>query len=499
MASPNILLLVSDSQQARTVDPDSACQTPNIDRMSENGTRFTRCHTANPICSPSRASLMTGVLPHSHGVVHNTHVVEEFRASFQDDLETWSEQLADEGYHMGYVGKWHVERSGDFAAFGFDRSHHDYTSIAEHREAHGLDPQPDWSAERLDRPRVVEQDGYEDVLLYGTHDEPEGTRAHHRYSQGIEFIDEAADISNPWCLTVSTAAPHDPFIAPKETYEQYDVDDIPRPENFDDQMADKPDVYRRIPEVWEDLTWEEFAEAIAHYYAYCTHVDDQVGRIVDALERTGQLEDTVVLFASDHGDMMGGHRMFTHGYGAFEEVYHSPLVAWWPGRGESGQECDAHVQLHDVAPTIVDLADAGDFPPESNVRPRHARAEGSDGYQDYRATSLVPFLHGERPDDHNDEAYAEYDGDSYGTSHRVYWSDRYKYVLNMYSRDELYDLENDPAETMNLADDPRYEDIAEELTTRIWEIARDTNDRSITENHYWMYRIAPVGPYPEKE
>lgn len=498
MPRPNVLLLLTDSQQARTVDPSSQCRTPNVDRLSANGTRFTRCHTASPICSPSRASLMTGVLPHSHGVVRNTHVVEPFRASFQDDLETWSQRLAAEGYHTGYLGKWHVERTGDLAAFGFDRTGDDYDTFGAHREARGLDPEPDRSPEALDRARVVRQDGYGDSLLYGTHDEPKGTRAHHLYTQGIEFVCEAADRSEPWCLTVSTNAPHDPFLAPEETYDRYDPDEIERPDNFDDRMADRPDVYERIPSVWADLSWEEFAEAIAHYYAYCTHVDDQVGRILDALSETGQLEDTVVVFASDHGDMMGGHRMFTHGYTAFEEVYHSPLVVSWPGVGEDGQECDALVQFHDIGPTIVDLADAGEFPPESNTRARHPRADDEQGYESYVATSLVPFLHGERPADHAQEAYAEYDGDSFGTSHRVYWSDRYKYVLNMYARDELYDLEDNPAETTNLAGDPRYEDVAEDLVTRIWKIARDTNDRTITENHYWMYRIAPIGPYPKE-
>lgn len=497
MSRPNILLLLSDSQQAMTVDPSSPCHTPNIDRLSGDGTRFTRCYTANPICSPSRASLMTGVLPHSHGVVANTHVVEPYRASFQDDLETWGERIADEGYHTGYFGKWHVERTEDPGSYGFAVTDDDTESYTEFRERRGLDPRPDYSPENLVRSRTVHQDGYGEKMLYGTHTEPEGTRAAFRYSQGVDFVEDVADDDDPWCLTVSTGAPHDPFLAPAEVYEQYDPDDIEKPPNFGDQMADKPDVYQRIPEVWEDLEWREFAEAIAHYYAYCTHVDQQVGRILDALEETGQREDTVVVFASDHGDMMGGHRMFTHGYTAFEEVYNSPLVVDWPGVGDGGQTCDELVQLHDVAPTLVDVAGGGEFPPESNTRARHQRAPTEEGYDSYCATSLVPFLRGERPEDHRREAYAEYDGDSFGTSHRVYWSGRYKYVLNMYAKDELYDLEEDPGETMNLAGDPRYEETMEEMAARVWEIARDTNDRTISENNYWMYRIAPVGPYAD--
>lgn len=502
---PNVLLLVSDSQQARTVAPDSPCRTPNVDRIAATGTRFARCHAANPICSPSRATLMTGVLPHSHGVVHNTHTVEPFRTSLQDGLETWSERLADAGYDTGYVGKWHVERSGELDQFGFDEyelrgSEAFDEGFRTQREAAGLDPSPDRSPETLARARTVHQEGYGTKLLYGTHDEPQGTRASYTYSRGIEFVREHADRSEPWALTVSTGAPHDPFVAPERTYAEYDPTRIPLPANFDDRMQDKPDVYQRVPEVFSGLSRREFREALAHYFAFCTHLDEQVGRLLDALAETDQRDDTLVVFCSDHGDLLGAHRLFTHGYTAFEEVYRVPLVVDWPGVGREGAVCDEHVQLHDLGATIVDAADAGAFPPSANEAPRHPRSPpDAEGYESYSSTSLVPFLRGETPQDHRNEAYAEYDGDSFGLAQRVYWRGDEKYVLNMFGRDELYDLAADPAETTNLAGDPRYEERIEELAARIWEIARDTNDRNITENNYWMYRIAPVGPYPEAE
>lgn len=505
MSRPNVLLLITDSQQAATVAPESHCQMPNVARLGEDGTRFTRCYTASPICSPSRATLMTGVLPHTHGMVRNSHVVEPFRAQFRDDVETWSERLDAEGYRLGYVGKWHVERSNDLGKFGFDEyevtgTEAYYRNFAEHREAHGLSPRQDRSPEALVRSRTVTQPGYDDKLLYGTHTEPQGTGAYYRYSRGIEFIRDQSDADEPWCLTISTDAPHDPFLAPEECYDRYDPADVPKPANFHDPMEDKPELYRRVPAVWDDLSWEEFAEAIAHYYAYCTHVDDQVGRALDALADTDQLEDTVVIFTSDHGDMMGGHRMFTHGFTAFEEIYHSPLVVHHPGV-DGGEDCDRPVQVHDIGPTVVDLTGGGEFPERTDIPPLNpssiARDDAGDGDSSYEAQSLVPFLRGEEPDGHRPEAYAEFDGDSFAITQRIYWRDDLKYVCNMFADDELYDLAMDPAETMNLVDDPHYQSVKRDLAGRMWEIARDTGDYTLAENHYWMNRIGTVGPYED--
>ncbi|MFB6146385.1 MAG: sulfatase-like hydrolase/transferase [Halobacteriaceae archaeon] len=502
MPRPNILLLLTDSQQADTVAPASQCQMPNVAQFCREGTRFDRCYTASPICSPSRATLMSGVLPHNHGVVRNSHVVESHRSGLLDDVTLWSEVLADAGYRLGYFGKWHVERSGELDRFGFDE-HEIHGSNAyrdgytDHRTARGLSEWPDRSPSSLQRSRTVSGEGYEDQLLYGTHDEPEGTRAHYTYSRGIEFIRAAADRSEPWCATISTAAPHDPFLAPASTSEQYDPGALSLPANVDDEMADRPDLYPRLPPVWADLSRAEFREALAHYYAYCTHLDEQVGRVRAALAETGQLEDTLVVYASDHGDLMTAHGLFAHGFTAFEEIYRAPLVVRWPGVGADGAVCADPVQLHDVGPTLCDVADAGPFPPEQNEVSPHPRADDEPGYETYGAQSLVPFLRGERPPGYRPEAYAEYEGDSFGLTQRVYWDDRSKYVFNPYATDELYDLEQDPGETTNLAEADR--DRVRAMAERMWEIAADTGDATITENHYWLNRHAPVGPRGREE
>ena len=129
MTSPNLLFIITDQQQAATVDPGSPCLTPNLDALAARGTRFTRCYTANPICSPSRASLFTGLLPHSHGMVDVTHAVPAYRAELQAGLAMWPQTLQAAGYHTGYFGKWHVERSNRLESFGFD----DYEVEAYHQ------------------------------------------------------------------------------------------------------------------------------------------------------------------------------------------------------------------------------------------------------------------------------------------------------------------------------------------------------------------------------
>lgn len=526
MGQSNILLVLTDQQQASTIESKSGCQTPNIDRLKDEGTHFSRAYTANPVCSPSRASLFTGVLPHNHGMVDVTHSVEPYRARFREDLDMWSRRLHEAGYRMGYFGKWHVERSNELEQFGFDeydvlRGEGFDERYRDYRESLGLDPdvnlrslfnvgnnKPDEFPAPYTDGHVVRQKGYRDLLLYGTHSEtPEGMLDYYVYEQGLEFIEDTADHEDPWCLTVSADGPHDPYVVPEEYAQLYDPEDISKPENFHDNVEDKPEVLSRHQEVWRDMTWDDFAEATASYYAYCTFLDDQIGRLIDALERTGQLEDTIIVFASDHGDQMGGHRLLLKGPFPYEESYRVPMVIRTPEEYKSGQVLDDIVQLHDIGPTLTSLADAGDFPESSTVSPRNAVASVSgenidtDSDKDdlFGALSLIPFLKGERPDNHQQEAFAEFYGVRFGMTQRVYWNNRFKYVFNANSRDELYDLEFDPHEMHNLAESDDHEETKVRMAKRMWEIIDETGDYTMSNTDYGVFRYAPTGPHTHEE
>lgn len=454
---------------------------------------------------------MTGVLPHVHGMINVTHGVEPYGARYRSELETWSERLADSGYTNGYFGKWHVERTGDLEAFGFDehsirRSEEFQSAFREHRASLDLPPVPDRSASGVTDPVLVSDEGYDDYLLSGGIDEPiEGMSDHFVYSQGLDFIRDAAADDGPFSTVISTYAPHDPYLAPTEFRDQYDSDDVEKPDSFHDTLKDKPNIYNRQRSIWDDLSWDEYAEAIASYHGYCSFVDWQVGRVVETLRETGELEDTIIIFTSDHGDYAGAHGMFLKGVPPFEEAYRIPCLVRTPSEYPDGIVRDDIVQLQDLAPTIVDLATGEEFPPTSRVPPENPHARGGenvaalDGDPSFTATSLVPFLRDERPDDHSQEAFAEFHGQDFGWTQRVYWNEDGKYVFNTFDDDELYDLTEDTHELLNVAEDSEYEATKKDLSDRMWEIARETGDYQITELHYGMHRFAPVGPNGKRE
>ncbi|MFC7157521.1 sulfatase-like hydrolase/transferase [Halomarina halobia] len=506
MSRPNIVVLFTDQQQAGTVHPNSPCRTPILDEFSESGTRFDRCYSPNPICSPSRASFMTGVLPHVHGMINVTHGVEPYGAQFRSDLDTWSGQLAEAGYTNGYFGKWHVERTGELEAFGFDRysirrSAEFESTFHDYRASLDLPPVPNRSRSGVVDPVVVEDEGYDDYLLSGHIDEPvEGMSDHFVYSQGLDFIRDAARDGGPFSAVISTYAPHDPYLAPTEFREQYDIDEIEKPANFHDTLKDKPRIYGRQRDIWEDLSWEEYAEAIASYYGYCSFIDLQVGRVIEVLRETGELDDTIIVYTSDHGDYLGAHGMFLKGVAPFEEAYRVPCLIRTPTEYPDGVVRDDIVQLQDLAPTIVNIATGEDFPPTSRIGPENPHARGGenvaalDEEPSFTATSLVPFLRDERPANHRQEAFAEFHGQDFAWTQRVYWRNDLKYVFNTFAEDELYDLAADPNELLNVVDDAEYEEMKKALSERMWQIARETGDYQISELHYGMHRFAPVGP-----
>lgn len=471
-ARPNVLVVMSDQQQAATVEPDGPCATPHLDGLAARGARFTRCYTPSPVCSPARASFMTGLLPHQHGMVDVEHAVPAFRAELVDGLPMWSQRLRAAGYRLGYYGKWHVERGYDLASFGFERS-------GAYRE-----PGPDYYAHRrrlglADSPvlgepgRIVTQPGYRDLPLYGVTDEPvEATLEHFTVSNALEFLDEAVAGSDPWALMVSTKAPHEPYVVPRPYFDRYDPDRIELPASFDDDLADRPGIYRRQQSVWADLTADDFRTATACYYALCGLVDDQVGRLLAPIEAAGQLANTIVIYTSDHGDLMGAHRLLLKGVPAFEEVFRVPLIVSWPAAIESGQVIDDLVQSHDVAETLARLS-----------------GTGLDGH----GVDLMPRLTGAGGPPRS-EAIAELHGQRFSYTQRVVWQDRWKYVFNAFDFDELYDLDADPHERVNLADDPAYADVRRRLTERMWAIAYDTDDFTLTGAQDGTYRYLAVGP-----
>ncbi len=464
---PNILFLITDQQQQSTINDDSPCMMPNVDSLKKSGVTFVNARTVNAICSPARASLMTARLPHNHGMVDNSHCVEPFRADFVKDQNTVSRQLKSHGYNLGYFGKWHVERSDDPGIFGFN----EYST-----EYHGLE-----FRRTIKNPRKVNQRGYNERVLYGVHSEPvTETEEYYFYSRGIEFIDSASKNSDePWCTFISTNAPHDPYIAPQEMFDLYDPLKIELPESFGDTMEDKPAIYRRLKNVWKDLSKEDYQNAIACYYANCSLVDSQVGRILKYLDESGQRENTMIIFLSDHGDMLGGHGLLCKGVPAFDESYRIPLILSWPGQIPENEVRNSYTSIIDIVPTVLELA-------------------GCKAMKRIDGKSMVPIF--EKDDILKEKpVYAEFFGQRLSYSQRITWKGPYKYIFNGFDFDELYNLEKDPGEIKNLIDDKAYDSVKIMMAREMWNKARESGDNSLLETEYFMYRFAPVGPELEKK
>ncbi|MBX3141531.1 MAG: sulfatase-like hydrolase/transferase [Trueperaceae bacterium] len=480
---PNLLLVITDQQRADTVMPGGPCLTPNLQRLAAEGARFERCYAANPICSPSRASLFTGHLPHSHGVTDVTHAVPAPEAELRPGMPFWSRELARAGYRTGYFGKWHVERTERLEEYGFQEYETELrlVGVQEHRG-------------ELARSLRVSQPGYRDLLVAGvTEARADQTREHALIGRGVEFIERARP-GEPWALVVSTEAPHDPYIAPREYFERYDPAAIPEPPSFADPMTDKPAIYRRIREAWWGLAWDDFAFATACYRALCSMLDDQVGRLLAALDATGQAEDTLVVFTSDHGDYLGAHGLLFKGVPAFEEAYRVPLVMRGPGVA-AGVSVSGPVSLLDLPRTLVRLLLGEEFDCQGGELTGWLTGEGVPASAAPGATASAPVvLASGAGAGAPGEAFAEFHGQRFRYTQRVLWRGDWKYVMNGFDQDELYDLANDPHELRNLAGDPSKRPVLEDMARRMWRWVKDTGDETLAEAHYGMFRFLPVGP-----
>jgi len=476
MKKPNVLLFVTDGMQAKTVAEGSPCMTPNFDRLAGQGVRFGRAYCATPVCSPSRASLMTGLLPHNHGVLEVEHGRDEDQCVLRMDKPHFAQRLVEDGYSTAYFGKWHVERTNRLEDFGWQVNRVKSNEHVKHLgigDDGGLQVDPDLS-------RWVEGpvEGYNRVLHYGVTDVPPEKRyAHHTVDEALEYLadTESEEEGKPWCACVSFSEPNEALVVSRETFEQYNLEKIPLPDNLRDDYSRKPNLYRREGEISARMSDYEWQMALACYYGRITEVDAQLGRLLDWLEESGQAENTVVIATADHGRYVGSHGFDAHNFGAFEEIYRVPLIISGPDV-EQGVDSDALVSFGDICPTILEMAET----------------KGIDGL-DYRSFAEVLRSPTGKESEFN-SAYGEYHGSRFPLCQRVLWEGDWKFVFNGFDFDELYDLENDPSEMNNLAAQPEHRQRVEQMMAGIWKRARESGDRTIVETHYYSMRLGAVGP-----
>ena len=220
--------------------------------------------------------------------------------------------------------------------------------------------------------------------------------------------------------------------------------------------------------IFAGISEEQWRTARACYYGRLSELDEQFGLLIDYLEASGQLENTVVIATADHGKYVGSHGMDGHNFGPFEEVYNIPLLVAGPGIAQR-VETPARVGLHAVGPTILEWANADPLPSVDAVSFAELCAEPT------------------RSEDYT-EGFAENHGNRFALSQRILWDDEWKLAFNGFDFDELYNLERDPNETRNRATDPECAQVLRALTAKMWGYIRDGGDQSLFNSHYYTMR-----------
>ena len=467
---PNVLFLMTDHNNSQTMAPGSQCIKPNLDALAAQGVRFDRFYTTNAICSPARASLMTGVYPSTHGMWDVTHGQRpEWLDVPASRFAYFSMNLAEAGYRNAYFGKWHVEQSNRLEQFGW----HEYDVEC------GRMLGPARRSSHIESSAViVPKEGYRDYLLAGVGDGIDDV-THPAFDKGIDFIRRHAESDRsdqPFFCFVSVVEPHDPYIPPKRFFDMYDLDKVRLSPTLRDEPDGKPDIVKRMRSVWDGMTDDDWRRVSASYWAVLSYIDSEVGRIVDVLKETGQYDNTIIVFTSDHGDMMGGHGLVTKGIGTpYEEVYNIPLIIRTPETTSGREDTSTLTSMVDLAPTLLDMCGAEPL-------------EGAQG------RSLRPVIEGTANPDEWRDAYAEFYGQRFVYTQRIVWDGDWKYVFSPGGIDELYNLGDDPHERNNLADDPAHRGRLVEMTKRMWRKMKEIGDDSLFNSQYATLRTAPVGP-----
>jgi choline-sulfatase len=480
---PNILIFMTDQERADVVAPDHPCLTPNADRLAQAGIRFTQTYCPSPHCCPSRATFMSGLYPSRHGIFNNIKTRTAINTGLKPGVTLFSEGLRDAGYRTVLCGKWHVSGEEDPKDRGWEERAVTAAGNTFHSRAIAS-----WRAgpQNVDssggeRPRGhVQRPGWGDFTVYKTLPDsgPKGYEADNDYKvlqAALDALPELAAGDAPWCLFIGPIGPHDPFNVPEKFVKLYDPAQIPLPASYHDTLEDKPRIYQRQRrQLWDQLREDEVRESIAHYYAYCTMEDAMFGEVLDALDATGQADNTLVIFLSDHGDYCGDHGLYLKGIPAFREAYHVPCIMRWPaGIAQPNRTVDAFVSLADFAPTFLELAGVAD--------PHYRTGQ-----------SLVPFLRHETPESWRDAQYTQCNGVELYYTQRSVTTKEFKYVYNGFDFDEFYDLRIDPHELVNVADKPEYQDAKHELVRKMWQFAAQEED--IIFNPYGTVALAPWGP-----
>ncbi len=487
---PNLVFIFSDQQRCDTM----ACygntwiNTPNLNELALRSFIFRNAYVTQPVCTPSRASIMTGLYPHAAGPVLN-------RLALAENIPCIGEMVSPD-YHRAYFGKWHLGHG--------DQAQHGFTTWVSTEDGHRgqlerggpLSNLSDFHRHLLDSGFQPDRDAGE-IMTFT----PNGRTAmptEHQMApwlgdRAAEFIDRNRE--QPFVMYVSCLEPHSPYIGPLQ--DMYNPDDLPvgptflkKPENVSLLHRVKADYYLRYMNggdptgddymtgwaaVGEDVTTEAGWRALrAHYFASVSLVDMMVGKITSALERNGLSDNTIVVFTSDHGDLLGDHAMLEK-RSFYEESARVPLLMAIPGLSREQREIGGSFSHIDLVPTLLDLL--GDpIPGHLHGASRLGVLEGREALDD---NDVIVEWNGVRWG-HFDRGMATPEIDR--MNHSMWRSivcDRWKLNLCAGDQSELFDLNTDPFEETNLFNDPAQKDRIRDMTARVRMWQHRTGDTAL--------------------
>ncbi|MFE5323265.1 sulfatase [Paenibacillus sp. NPDC056579] len=440
---PNILWICTDQQRFDSLGcyGNQYVRTPNIDKLASNGLLFENAYSQSTVCAPSRGSFLTGRYPRTVRLRKNGQ-------NIPDSEVLVTKLLHDAGYTCGLSGKLHLSACFPTASHG-----------TEHRIDDGYDmfhwshhPKDDWATNEYSQwlrakgkkfaARPVEGCEY---VVYGP--DAEDHQAAWCAEKAIDYIQAHEGKRQPWVFSVNIFAPHHPFDPPESYLKRYlnMLDELPLPNYYEGEPESKTSGQRRDhqgayanPKLYpfNKMSDSDHRYLTAAYYAMVELIDDQVGRMLEALERTGQLDNTIVVFMSDHGELLGDHGVYLKGAHFYEPSVHVPLIVSWPAVIKQPDRPSTFVELVDLAPTFLEAAGIE----------RHPGMQGK---------SLMKLWSGETADHRSDvycEAYESSNRKPYGMEYAMMVRDRTHKLVVYHTRQdgELYDLETDPGERRNL-------------------------------------------------
>ena len=324
------ILIMTDSQRWDMVNcyKNTGLSTPNLDRLASEGVRFERAYTTQPVCQPARAAIFTGQYPHSVGSWTNSYGI-------SDTAHSIGERLQLDGVHTAYIGKWHLD-GGDY--FGLGRCPKGWDPDYWYDMKNYLEELPEETRPMTRNTALMQQMDFPRELLYG----------HRCADRAVDFLEKHAQ--EDFFLVVSFDEPHGPFLCPPPYSHMYDDYAFPKSENVWDDLADKPE----HQQVWASKFggWDKSGPISDPAFFGCnSYADEEIGRVLDAID--AHAPDALVLYTSDHGEMLHSHGLMSKGPNCYDEIARIPMMVRAPGVKAGG--VDPHPVSHiNIVPTLLE-------------------------------------------------------------------------------------------------------------------------------------------------